>query len=419
MAGERRKTPRRTSIPIRRPCSMSGWCPLDPTRVDRAHLSRNFRFPPLSEKRASPRVPGGKSPGLRPVSRPRFRKIVKLIPRIGERLLLPNPVPLQPRSFAQERAARIVDIHPLRVVFQPSPSLSGTGEHLPAGVGDPQRKGDSGLFPAQEQGSGILVPFRYPSEGLVLSPASSFPPFQGLVLFQQQPDQAFPAEDKELPVVFLIIQKMALDHGVSFDQLLRQLVPSRLLLPPAHPDPQFVFFLPVKKPVFDRQSPAARGTRNAVEFPRTYGVFQLRVMLGKNIFVNVPGGCFSAAAPDLILGLQCHGCLPKKRCRQRSVSSTGTLGNPYLSRLFGYQESIFLGILLSYKVVLGNHGMNALRVVDELGDMQVDGLGTEGIAFQLGDAVIPVQELDRLLHGHLAGLVQISMESHHDPVTGT
>src|SRR4030067_3384658 len=243
MAGERRTTPRRTSIPIRRPCSMSGWFPLDPTRVDRSHLSRNFRFPHLIEKRASPRVPGGNSPGL----------------------------------------------------------------------GDPQRKSESDLFPAQRKGSGILVPFRYPSEGLVLLQASSFPPFQGLVLFQQQPDQAFPAEDKELPVAFRIIQEMALDHGVSFDQLLRQLVLSRLLVPPAHPDPQFVFFLPVQKPVFDRQSPAARGTRNAVEFPRKDGVFQLRVMLGKNIFVNVPGECFSAAAPDLILGLQCHGCLPKKR----------------------------------------------------------------------------------------------------------
>src|SRR4030066_1631431 len=223
MAGERRTTPRRSSIPLRRPCSMSGWFPLDPTRVDRSHLSRNFRFPPLSEKRASPRVPGGKSPGLRPVSRPRFRKIVKLIPRIGERLLLPNPVPLQPRSFAQERAARIVDIHPLRVVFQPSPALSGTGEHLPAGLGDPQRKSDPDLFPAQEQGSGVLVPFHDPSEGLVLLQASSFPPFQGLVLFQQQPDPAFPAEDQELPVVFLIIQEMAIDHVVPPDYLLGQL----------------------------------------------------------------------------------------------------------------------------------------------------------------------------------------------------
>src|SRR3990172_4448116 len=258
MAGEKRKTPRRTSIPIRRPCSMSGWFPWDPPGADRAHLSRNFRFPHLIEKRTPLRVPGGKSSDLRPVTRPRFRKIVKLVPHTGERLLLPDPVPLLPPSFAQEGAARVVDIHPLRIGLQQFPSLCGTGEPPLAGFGEPQRKSDPDLLPAQEQVPGVLVPFHDPSEGSVLLQASSFPSFQGLILFQQQPDQALSAEDKKLPVFFLIIQEMALDHGVFFDQLLRQLVSSRLLLPPAHPDPQFVFFIPVKEPVFDRQSLAAR-----------------------------------------------------------------------------------------------------------------------------------------------------------------
>src|SRR4030066_2088515 len=164
MAGEKRKTPRRTSIPIRRLCSMSGWFPGDPPGVDRAHLSRNFLFPHLIEKRAPLRVPGGKSSDLRPVTRPRFRKIVKLIPRIGERLLLPDPAPLPPRSFAQEGAARVVDVHPLGIGFQPFPSLLGTGEHLLAGFGEPQRKSDPDLFPAQEPISGVLVPLPDPSE---------------------------------------------------------------------------------------------------------------------------------------------------------------------------------------------------------------------------------------------------------------
>src|SRR4030067_2358111 len=92
---------------------------------------------------------------------------------------------------------------------------------------------------------------------------------------------------------------------------------------------------------------------------------------------------------------------PEKRCRRMGGPSTGTSRNPHLSGLFGDQESILAGILLPEKIVLGNHGMNPLRVVHELGHMEVNRLRTEGVCFQIGNAVILVQELDRLLHGHL------------------
>src|SRR3990170_5754829 len=104
---------------------------------------------------------------------------------------------------------------------------------------------------------------------------------------------------------------------------------------------------------------------------------------------------------------------PEKRCRRMGVPSAGTPRNSHRSALFGDQEGVLAGVLFPDEIVLGNHGMNALRVVHELGHMEIDRLRTEGISFQLGDAVILVQELDRLLHGHLAGLVQIGMESHH------
>src|SRR4030065_2683205 len=85
---------------------------------------------------------------------------------------------------------------------------------------------------------------------------------------------------------------------------------------------------------------------------------------------------------------------PEKRCRRMGVPSPGAPRNPCLSGLFGDQKSILAGILLPEKIVLGNHGMNGLRVVHELGDMEVNRLRTEGVSFQLGDAVMIVQEID-------------------------
>src|SRR4030042_2890903 len=77
---------------------------------------------------------------------------------------------------------------------------------------------------------------------------------------------------------------------------------------------------------------------------------------------------------------------PEKRCRRMGGPSTGTSRNAHPSGLFGDQESILAGILLPEKIALGNHGMNALRVVHEVGDMEVNRLRTEGVSFQLGDA---------------------------------
>src|SRR4030065_1117249 len=79
---------------------------------------------------------------------------------------------------------------------------------------------------------------------------------------------------------------------------------------------------------------------------------------------------------------------PEKRCRRMGGPSTGTSRNAYPSGLFGEQESILAGILLPEKIALGNHGMNALRVVHELSDMEIDRLRTEAIFFHLGGAGI-------------------------------
>src|SRR3989304_3201487 len=83
---------------------------------------------------------------------------------------------------------------------------------------------------------------------------------------------------------------------------------------------------------------------------------------------------------------------PETRCRRRNIPSAGTPRNPHVSGLLGDQENILAGILLSDEIVLGNHGMNPLRVVHELGHMEVDRLRTEGVCFQIGNAVILVQE---------------------------